>query len=50
MALFEVFVREGAAEFWHSGPIWVNAGVICGSVIIAIVVVLAHCPAAGVNV
>jgi hypothetical protein len=28
MALLEVFGREGAVEFWHSGPICVNVGVI----------------------
>jgi hypothetical protein len=50
MALFEVFGREGAVEFWHNGPTSVNAGVICGLVTIAIVVEVAHCPAAGVKV
>jgi hypothetical protein len=41
-ALFEVFGRDGAAEFRHSGPICVNAGVIRGSITIVIEAVAAH--------
>jgi hypothetical protein len=50
MALFEVLGREGGAEFWHSGPICVNDGVIFGVTTISIVAVVAHCPADGVKV
>jgi hypothetical protein len=51
MALFELFGREGAVEFWHSGPIWVNVGTIKGGITTIVkVVVEAHCPAVGVKV
>jgi hypothetical protein len=40
----------GAAEFWQSGPIWVNEGVILVVITMFIVVVAAHCPASGVKV
>ena len=48
--LFEVPGNAGAVEFWHSGPICVNIGVICELIVMLIVAALAHCPAAGVNV
>jgi hypothetical protein len=48
--LFELFGREGAVEFRHNGPIWVNVGVTNGSMTISIVAVLAHWPAEGVKV
>ena len=40
----------GAVLFWHKGPICVKVGVAVGLTVIARVVVVAHCPAAGVNV
>jgi hypothetical protein len=42
MALFEVFGREGGAEFWHNGPICVNAGVVLADITISIVAFVAH--------
>ena len=42
--------NAGALEFWHNGPIAENVGVTCGSMIMVNVAVVAHCPAAGVNV
>jgi hypothetical protein len=51
MALFELPGREGAAEFWQSGPIWVNVGMIEGGITTIVkVVVEAHWPAVGVKV
>jgi hypothetical protein len=50
MALVEVPGSNGAVELRHSGPIWVNAGVINGSITIFIVAVVAHWPADGVKV
>jgi len=50
MPLFDVFGSDGAALFWQSGPICANVGVICVEITISIVVMVAHCPAAGVNV
>ena len=47
--LVEVAGRGGAEEFWQSGPICVNAGVIEVVITISIVVDAAHCPAAGVK-
>jgi hypothetical protein len=41
-ALFEVFGRDGGAEFWHNGPICVNVGLIFADTTISIVVVVAH--------
>jgi hypothetical protein len=46
----EVPERAGAAEFWQSGPIWVNVGVTWAATVMLIVAVVPHCPAAGVNV
>jgi hypothetical protein len=34
--------KAGAAEFLHSGPIWVNVGVKLVDITISIVVVAAH--------
>ena len=48
--LVEVAGNIGAVEFWQSGPIWVNAGATFGVTVIVKVVVVAHWPAAGVNV
>jgi hypothetical protein len=42
MVLFEMLGRAGAEEFWHSGPICVNAGVTRGSITIVIEAVAAH--------
>jgi hypothetical protein len=50
MPLFDVAGKAGAAEFWQSGPIAVNVGVICGLIVMLSVPVVAHCPAAGVKV
>ena len=48
--LVEANGNDGAALFWQSGPTCVNAGVILGLTVTVNVVVLAHCPADGVNV
>ena len=48
--LLDVVGNAGAVLFWQSGPICVNAGVTCASTVILNVVVVAHCPPAGVNV
>ena len=48
--LAELGGRAGAAEFWQRGPIWVNAGVICGTTTISMVVVFAQEAASGVKV
>jgi hypothetical protein len=48
--LVELAGRAGGVEFWHSGPIWVNVGVILVVTRIFIVAVAAHCPAFGVKV
>ena len=48
--LSELAGREGAEEFRHRGPIWVNVGVIPGLTVMVKVVEVAHCPAAGVKV
>ena len=48
--LVEVVGSAGAVEFWQSGPIAVNAGVICGLMVIGNVAMMAHCPADGVKV
>jgi hypothetical protein len=51
MEFVEVLGRAGAAEFLHSGPIWVNRGSIDGGITtIVMVLVVAHRPAEGVNV
>ena len=46
----EVPGRIGGVLFRKRGPIWINAGMICGSIVMFIVVVTAHCPAPGVKV
>jgi hypothetical protein len=48
--LLDVAGSVGALEFWQSGPIAVNVGVTCGSMVMLRVAVVAHCPAAGVKV
>ena len=48
--LFDVVGRTGAVLFWQSGPIAVNVGVTCGSMVMLKVAVVAHCPADGVKV
>jgi hypothetical protein len=48
--LLDVVGNVGAVLFWQSGPIAVNVGVICGSMVMLSVAVVAHWPAAGVNV
>ena len=46
----EVRGRTGAVLFWQSEPTGAKAGVIGALVVITRVVVVAHCPAAGVKV
>ena len=48
--LLEVAGSVGALEFWQSGPIAVNDGITCGSMVTLNVAVVAHCPVAGVKV
>ena len=50
MPLLDTAGRAGAADPIQSGPIAVNTGVICRSMVTSSVVATAHCPAAGVNV
>jgi len=50
MPLLDVDGNTGAAEFIQSGPIAVNTGIICASIVTSNVVTVAHCPIAGVNV
>jgi hypothetical protein len=51
MALSEMFGNNGAVEFWHSGPIWVNSGMIEGGITTIVrVVVEAQRPVVGVKV
>jgi hypothetical protein len=50
MPLLDVVGNAGAVEFWHSGPMVLNVGVICGLMVTLNVAVIAHCPAVGVNV
>ena len=50
MEFVEVSGKDGATAFWHKGPIAANAGVTCGVTVTFKVVVVAHCPALGVNV
>jgi hypothetical protein len=49
-AFVELVGNAGAVEFWHRGPICVNVVAMKGVTTISIVVVEAHCPAAGVKV
>ncbi len=48
--LVELVGNAGGVEFRHNGPIGLKVGVICETISILIVVVVTHCPAAGVNV
>ena len=50
MPLLDVVGNTGAVLFWQSGPIGVNVGVICGLIVTVNDALIAHCPAAGVNV
>ena len=50
MPLLDVAGNTGAVAFTQSGPMIVNTGVICASMMIFNVAVLAHSPAAGVKV
>jgi hypothetical protein len=50
MPLVEVAGRTGAVEFRQSDPIGSKVGVTSGSTVTLNVVVVAHCPAVGVNV
>jgi hypothetical protein len=38
----DVAGSAGAVLFWHNGPIAVNVGVICGSMVMLSVAVVAH--------
>src|SRR3954447_10728872 len=42
--------NDGATEFSHNGPIWVNVGVICVATVIFSANPIPHCPAFGVKV
>jgi hypothetical protein len=46
----EVAGKPGAVLFWHNGPICVNAGVAALVTCMAIVALVAQCPADGVKV
>ena len=48
--LLDVVGRAGEVLFWHKGPMAVNVGVTCGSIVTLSVAVVAHCPADGVKV
>ncbi len=48
--LVEVTCRAGGVEFWQSGPIVLNVGVICGVMVTVSGAVVAHSPAPGVKV
>ena len=48
--LVDIDASNGAVEFWQSGPICVKIGVTTGLTTTVKVVVVAHCPAVGVNV
>ena len=50
MLLLDVAGSAGAILFWHNGPICVNTGVTFGLTVTVNVAVVAHWPAAGVNV
>ena len=48
--LLDVVAKTGAALFRQSAPIVLNVGVTLGVTVISSVVVVAHCPTAGVKV
>ena len=48
--LLDINGNTGATEFKHNGPMAVNTGVICTSMVIFNVVDVAHWPAVGVKV
>lgn len=48
--LEEVAGKTGAAEPGHIAGIEANVGIVCGFTVTTNIWVVAHCPAAGVNV
>ena len=50
MPLLDVVGNAGALEFWQSGPIVLNVGVICGLIVMLNDPFIAHWPALGVKV
>ena len=48
--LLEVVANTGAALFRQSAPIALNVGITLGVTVISSVVIVAHCPIAGVKV
>jgi len=50
MPLLDIAGNTGAGEFTQSGPMAVNTGLICASIVMFNVVEVAHCPAVGVKV
>ena len=50
MPLLDIAGNTGAAVFTQIGPMTVNVGVICASIVMLNVAVVAHWPAVGVKV
>ena len=50
MLLVDVVGSVGGVEPWQTGPTALNVGVVGAFTVRLIVVVVAHCPAVGVNV
>jgi hypothetical protein len=50
LAFVELEGKTGGGAFKHNGPMPLNVGIIVGSTVMLRVVVVAHCPAFGVNV
>ncbi len=50
LAFVELEGKTGEGAFKHNGPMPLNVGVMVGSTVMLRVVVVAHCPAVGVNV
>ena len=50
MPFVELNSNAGGVEFWHSGPIVTNVGVILSVTAIFNCTVVPHCPGSGVNV
>jgi hypothetical protein len=48
--LVEFNGNEEGIEFWHKEGITANVGIVGAVIVISSVVVVAHCPASGVNV
>lgn len=42
--------RAGAVEFWQNGPIGLRVNARSGLIVILTLVVVAHCPLAGVKI